>query len=279
MRSRSLRELVFSRLWSNDLKFFEVLARNPASRLCDTRELLGYTPWAFNLPEAEHSEAWKFLMDSKHFYAPYGPTTTEQCSSGFKITYQGHECQWNGPSWPYATSMTLTGLANLLNDYSQEFISKDEYFRLLKYYSESQKLLLDNGSLIPWIDENLNPFTGDWISRTRLKTWQDGTWSQEKGGVERGKDYNHSTFCDLIISGLIGLRPQPDNALIINPLISEDEWDYFCLENILYHGKTITIMYDKGGGKYKMGKGLKVWVDGKLLKSSPKIEKVIITKI
>ena len=26
----------------------------------------------------------------------------------------------------------------------------------------------------------------------------------DKGGKERGKDYNHSTFCDLIINGLIG---------------------------------------------------------------------------
>jgi hypothetical protein len=26
--------------------------------------------------------------------------------------------------------------------------------------------------------------------------------------VERGKDHNHSTFCDLIISGLVGIRPR-----------------------------------------------------------------------
>ncbi len=58
----------------------------------------------------------------------------------------------------------------------------------------------------PWIDEDLNPLTGDWIARSRLKIWQNGTWSAEKGGVERGKDYNHSTFCDLVITGLVGLR-------------------------------------------------------------------------
>ena len=29
-------------------------------------------------------------------------------------------------------------------------------------------------------------------------------WPVDKGGKERGKDYNHSTFCDLIINGLIG---------------------------------------------------------------------------
>lgn len=65
--------------------------------------------------------------------------------------------------------MTLTGLANLLNDQEQNYISKDDFWTLLKIYTKSQHLTLDNGNVIPWIDENLNPFTGDWISRTMLK--------------------------------------------------------------------------------------------------------------
>ena len=51
---------------------------------------------------------------------------------------------------------------------------------------------------------------GDWISRTILERWKKEKndkgeeWPENKGGKERGKDYNHSTFCDLIINGLIG---------------------------------------------------------------------------
>ena len=41
--------------------------------------------------------------------APFGLTTAEQRHPRFAISYQGHECQWNGPSWPYATAVTLTG--------------------------------------------------------------------------------------------------------------------------------------------------------------------------
>ena len=37
----------------------------------------------------------------------------------------------------------------------------------------------EDGRMVPWIDENINPFTGDWISRTRLKGWEAGTWSSE----------------------------------------------------------------------------------------------------
>lgn len=124
--------------------------------------------------------------------------------------------------------MTLTGLANLLNDQEQNYISKDDFWTLLKIYTKSQHLTLDNGNVIPWIDENLNPFTGDWISRTMLKNHQP---------KERGRNYNHSSFCDLVISGLVGIRPQSEDVLIVNPLIPEDKWDYFCLDHIMYHHK------------------------------------------
>ena len=69
-------------------------------------------------------------MDPQGFFAPFGPTTTEQRSPGFQLSYSGHECQWNGPSWPYATSVTLVGLANLLNSREQPFVSKADYFTL-----------------------------------------------------------------------------------------------------------------------------------------------------
>jgi hypothetical protein len=268
-KSVRLQTSMLHTLWDNEADFFKVLPRGENALLCNTRELHGYTPWCFNLVEGpEYARAWKYLMDPTHFFAPYGPTTAEQCHPDFKISYEGHECQWNGPSWPFATSATLTGLANLLNTQKQNYISKNDYFKLLQIYTQCHQLTKDDGTVAPWIDENINPFTGDWISRTRLKTWRNGAWSDAKGGVERGKDYNHSTYCDLIISGLIGLRPQEDGTLTVNPLLPEGVWDYFCLENVMYHGKQITILYDKTGTKYSKGQGLMVFVDGKRKASS-----------
>ncbi|MEI8281751.1 MAG: glycosyl hydrolase family 65 protein, partial [Armatimonadota bacterium] len=184
--------------------------------------------------------------------------------------YKNHECQWNGPSWPYATSITLTGLANLLNGPSQDNISRASYFKLLSDYTRAHQIKLEDGRVVPWIDENLNPYTGDWLSRTRLKAWKNGTWDAGKGGVERGKDYNHSTYCDLVISGLIGLRPRPDNVVEVNPLVPA-EWESFCLDRVPYHGRMLTILLDKTGKKYGKGKGLRVFADGKLLASTAKI--------
>ncbi|MHC4208035.1 MAG: MGH1-like glycoside hydrolase domain-containing protein, partial [Planctomycetota bacterium] len=263
-KARNLKNLVHTKLWDDKAKFFKTLPRD-AETLVDVREQHGYTPWYFNLPDASrnYEVAWKQLMDPEGFYAPYGPTTTEQRHKGFKISYEGHECQWNGPSWPMSTAITLTAMANVLNNYEQDVVSKTDYFETLKIYTKCHRLKREDGSIVPWIDENLNPHTGDWIARTRLKSWKNGTWDKGKGGKERGKDYNHSSYCDLIISGLIGLRPRADDIVEVNPLVSAGTWDWFCLDNVLYHGRIITILWDKTGNKYGKGKGLRIFVNGK----------------
>src|SRR5205814_5996191 len=50
------------------------------------RELIGYVPWQFELPDSAYSVSWKFLMDSTRFLAPYGPTTTERHDPLFYIS-------------------------------------------------------------------------------------------------------------------------------------------------------------------------------------------------
>jgi hypothetical protein len=128
--------------------------------------------------------------------------------------------------------------------------------------------------VVPWIDENLNPQNGDWISRTRLKTWRNGTWDRGKGGKERGKDYNHSTYCDLVITGLVGLRPREDDQVVVNPLLPPGKWDYFCLDNVCYHGRTLTILWDTTGTEYGKGRGLQVFADGRRIAAAETLTRV-----
>jgi predicted GH43/DUF377 family glycosyl hydrolase len=268
------RQLVLARLWDDEAKFFKVLPRGAGARLADVREEHGYTPWYFNLPGPEQAVAWREVMDPQGFYAPFGPTTAEQRHPKFTISYQGHECQWNGPSWPFATAVTLTAMANLLAGPPQTAVTAKDYLDLLRIYAKSHHLKLEDGRVAPWIDENLNPQTGDWISRTRLKAWKNGTWDPGKGGEERGKDYNHSTYCDLIITGLVGLRPRPDDVVEVNPLAPEGAWDWFCLDNVLYRGRVLTVLFDKTGTRYGKGAGLRVLADGKEIAMSDKLGRV-----
>ncbi len=164
----------------------------------------------------------------------------------------------------------LTALANLLNNYEQDVIDRKDYFETLKIYTKCHQLKREDGKVVPWIDEDLHPYTGDWIARTRLKSWGNGTWSAKKGG----KDYNHSTYNDLIITGLVGLRPRVDDVVEVNPLLPENTWDYFCLDNVRYHGRNLTIVWDKNGGKYGRGQGLSLFVDGQEIANTPTLSRI-----
>lgn len=277
-KARQIKRLVEQRLWNDSLNFFTILPRDytPKSEPIDIRELIGYTPWYFNLPDDEpkYATAWEKVLDTTAFAAPYGLTTAERAHPYFQINYEGHECQWNGPSWPFATTQTLKSLSNFLNNYKNNgSLSKNEYYHLLKQYAEAHTITWENGESQMWIDENINPFTGDWISRTRLKTWENDTWSKEKGGEERGKDYNHSGFCDLVINDLIGFKPQWDGSIVLQPLVPDD-WDWFCLDNISYQGNNLSILWDKEGNRYHRGKGFQVFYNGNLIFTSKTIKDV-----
>jgi len=269
---------VQERLWSSELNFFHCLPQNKEADTPLERELIGYVPWYFNLPQdgKGFEKAWIQIKDTTGFKAPFGPTTVERRHPGFNISYEGHECQWNGPGWPFATTQTLKAMANLLRNYHQDVISKTDYLELLKTYTTSHSRKREDGKTVPWIDENLNPFTGDWISRTRLKTWDNGSWSAQKGGVERGKDYNHSGYCDLIISDLIGVRPEAGNQLRIHSLLPEETWNWFCLDRLKIRNHQLTIIWDKTGQKYNVGTGLLVYVDGILKVHQSDFNPVII---
>ncbi len=290
-KASRLKELLLSKLWDSKDVFFETLPltedeiqklklsdrsaktfsllHNDQAKLVGVRELHGYTPWYFSIPEDKHSAAWKFLLSDEGFKAPYGPTTTEQKHPGFKVVYEGHACQWNGPGWPFATSITLKAMANLLRDYNQPVISKTDFVNQLLTYSNCHRRINERGKEVCWIDENLDPFTGDWLSRTVLK-------ARGHKPEERGKDYNHSEFCDIIISDLVGIRPSMGDTLTVNPLIPGDYWDWFCLDHTKYHKTNITIIWDKNGHKYNKGQGFSIFVDGELKHNSKTIEKITI---
>ena len=71
----------------------------------------------------------------------------------------------------------------------------------------------------------------------------------------RSRHYNHSTFCDLVIRGLVGIMPRDDNVVEIDPLVPVNSWDWFCLDGVAYHGQQLAIVWDRTGERYKRGAG------------------------
>ena len=215
------------------------------------RELIGLVPWQFNLPDAGFESAWKFLMDPNYFLAAYGPTVTERKDPLFLVT--NHCCWWSGQSWPYATSQTLTALANLLHHYQQDVVSRDDYVELLKVYTRTHR---KDGR--PYIAEAANPDSGSW---------------EGYDNYNHSEHYFHSSYCDLILSGLAGIKPrgftqEPDGStnlqLTIDPLFSKD-WEYFAVVDAPMSGHRLTLLWDRSGTRYNRGKGLVVLLDDKLL--------------
>lgn len=251
-----LKGVVQNYLWNDKSTFFEV--RHEDGRFANAREAIGFIPWYFNLPDdkAKYANQWKQLTDVNGFNAPWGLTTAERRHPEFRTHGSGHGCEWDGAVWPFATTQTLKGLANLLTKYKEHdgMNSQVFYNELHKYASSHQK----NG--LPYLGEYQDEKTGYWL----------------KGDNPRSSYYNHSCFADLVISDLIGLKPREDNLLEIYPLIPAGKWAWFALDKIPYHNKTLTILYDKTGSKYGKGKGFFIYANGRLLYKGPELKHVLV---
>ncbi|MGW4517438.1 MGH1-like glycoside hydrolase domain-containing protein [Streptomyces sp. NPDC004393] len=248
-RASALKAAMQKWLWDPSRDFYYTMARdnNPDHKLSGTREEIGYIPWMFDAAEPGDTTAWSQLLDPQGFASTYGPTTAERRSQWFMYQATGC-CRWDGPSWPFATSQTLTGLADLLDTYpTQDTITKDDYVTALQTYAKTQ---MRGGQ--PYVAEAHAPDVNQWIY----------------DGYDHSEDYNHSTFDDLVLSGLLGLRPQAGGNLRMQPLVPAD-WDHFAAENVPYHGHNITLLWDRDGTHYGQGPGMKIYIDGRLSRTSP----------
>ena len=208
-RADKLKRNVEKYLWNDSLRHFtdRFKVNNQYVHYWDFirgRELAGLIPWYFDLPADKDSFnlAWKHIIDTTQLLGAYGFRTNEPSYEYyFKqfVYFQGQRgSQWNGPSWPYQTSQVLTAMANFLNDYNQRIVTVSDYVKSLRLFARQH--YLPNGKLN--LVENYDPNIGGPIVYYY--------WSNH---------YNHSSFNNLVISGLCGIRPSPGDTLSINPLV------------------------------------------------------------
>jgi len=214
------------------------------------RELIGYVPWQFDLPDAGrgYERAWRLLMDTAYFASAFGPTTTERHDPQFYISPKC--CWWSGNSWPYATTQTLVAMANLLNDYSQSIVAARDWMSLFETYTRTQR---KDGA--PYIAEGANPDNGSWAGFDT---------------PGHSNHYFHSAYIDLVITGVVGLRPRADDSVEVHPLAPET-WPWFALDDVRYHGHRLSIIWDRDGSRYRRGRGLTVLSDGRVIGRAPRL--------
>ncbi|WP_257668612.1 MGH1-like glycoside hydrolase domain-containing protein [Parapedobacter tibetensis] len=251
-----IKRLVDENLWDSAGKSYRT--KLAADSSLAPREAIGFIPWYFNMVDdrGEFAKAWSQVMDTMGFKAPWGLTTAERREPTFRTRGSGHGCEWDGALWPFASTQTLKALANLLSSYKHHGdMTKALYYEELRKYAESHQ---KDGKL--YLGEYQDEVTGEWL----------------KGDNPRSEFYNHSGFIDLIINDLIGLKPNDEGKLVLKPLVPKGKWKWFCLDQVPYQGKLLTVLWDEHGNKYGKGKGLRVFADGKQVAFSEKLTPISV---
>ena len=271
-RAGQLRGRVLDALWSEKFGHFidRYKVSNEHVKYWDqirARELVGYLPWTFGLvgADAKFDRAWTHILSANELGGPAGLRTTEPSYQYYMRQYRYdaatglRECQWNGPVWPFQTTQVLTGLANRLHDGPDGVIGRGDYLRLLRQYARMHY----QGDRLD-LEEDYDPATGKPIV-----------------GLPRSHHYFHSGFDDLVISGLAGITPQPDDSVVVDPLLpakdrAKDRLRWFAVQDVPYHGRSLSVVYDEDGRHYRGGAGLRVYVDGALAGSRPTLGKLVV---
>ena len=92
-----------------------------------------------------------------------------------------------------------------------------------------------------------------------------------------GRYYNHSGYADLVITGLIGLRPESGSSFTVHPLLPSAKWSYFAVDGVPYHGHLLTILYDQDGHRYGQGAGMAVLCDGRMVAHAKELGPLHVT--
>lgn len=239
----------------------------------------------------------------------------ETCGNVFnKMHSSANRNTWNANSWPYETSRVLTGMANVLQNNngnananansdvtSSSPVTIARYWQLLHQFAKqhTQSYCAIDTASPPGsghISENIHPHLGYW--NTRQWRYYSGETAH---AMNKGKDYFHSSYIDLIISGLLGFKAargaNGELVLTASPLVptaaspattaaslatagqnhkqdpKEQERSsravaaagaptYFAIDGIRSAAHDIALVWDADGSRYGKGKGLSFLVDG-----------------
>ena len=231
--AKELQDKINTLLWNESIGMYGTLSDEGQPQ--NVREQTGYIPWMYGIPPAGRDGCLCYLLDKNCFLAPYGLRSADASHPDYNKPFD-HECLWNGPVWPFATSQTLTALIEYLQTSDNKTVTAEDFMQLLLTYAYSHR----DTDGTPWLDENMDGDTGIWLARELLRKSEDYELK------DRGRHYNHSTFIDLVMTGICGIRPSAGNHLTIRPLGTS--LDSFSAEDIHYHGHLLSVEWDKASG-------------------------------
>lgn len=228
------------------------------------RELVGLTPWAWDVvpDEDAYAQAWAHATSTADLLTAAGLLGTVEPSYEYymrQYRYDGpsglRECQWNGPVWPFQMTSSLVGLGNLLDHYSaaqSAGVNVTDYVSLLRAYARLHYTPAGGLNIV----EDYYPGNGSALVE-----------------LARSPHYFHSGFADLILGGLVGIRPRADGYLEVNPLV-DSSVSWFRADRLLYHGHDVAVQWDVDGSHFG-AQGLVVEIDGAQANSSTTLSRLV----
>jgi hypothetical protein len=263
-------EAVLSKMWQPSKKYFYSL-RASDKAVADVREVIGVYPFCFGMiPWGKgYESAWESILDPNQFWSRWPVAScSRQCPAYSQRNWAGDGraagCMWNGPTWPHANALVMTAMARTLRGtrdlpVAASPLSREHLWQLFHSFTKAQ--FRDQNIEHPWTGEFYNGDSGKWKTAER--------------------DYNHSTWLDILIPELIGLVPRDDETIEIDPLLPDGALSYFLLDGQRYHGHDLTIVWDApapgavdhfGDGR----NGLDLYVDGKRVAGSPRLARLVV---
>ena len=251
--AKKIRDALVRRMWDVGTGYFYPVDPDTHEKAL-VKEVAGIYPYYFEMfdpvEEKRFTRTWSALTDPAELWTEWPvATASRQCPAYSQDTrFHGKEvggCMWNGPTWPHANSFVLAAMGHVLRRYDPPPIRLAHFQKLLVSYTMAQ--FRGQDMQFPWTGEFYNGDTGEWRTEER--------------------DYNHSTFIDIVVTELAGLRPRADQVLEIHPLI-DAHTPGFILDGIRYRGHDITIAWSRWEAPTPGPdgrKGFRIYANGKLL--------------
>ncbi|HVM98157.1 MAG TPA: hypothetical protein VMT89_17310 [Candidatus Acidoferrales bacterium] len=258
----NLQRKALASFWDDQTHFFYPQRAEDNQRI-PVRELHGFFPFLTGLApdEPRYRTAIGKLVDPEEFWARYPPVITS--------LYHYKRWTWDMDGLtrniaPHPISMGARTLLQILKHYDQTAATPAHFMDLMERYNEL-------------VFPGVHPFDRYWRPNVHeyYSKWEPHQASSRPKPSDISHDF-HSMYCSLVVEGVVGLTPRSDEKIELRPMARD--WSYFLLDRLRYHGKDLTIVWDRPDGQKQYAdfpEGFSLYVDGKLAFTRPQIDSIL----